>query len=127
MSTKKARYTIFHNSHLFLSTGKTEQLNARLFLLLPSKSTFMPKYSTEKKNTHSDFSLGWRTARLWRKRRDSSDEPFGGLKEIQLNLFLQKLFFPHLGHLNFLFVKVCVPKIKSFIDGTNFSPQFGHS
>ena len=63
----------------------------------------------------------------WRKRRDSSDEPFGGLKEIQLNLFLQKLFFPHLGHLNFLFVKVCVPKIKSFIDGTNFSPQFGHS
>lgn len=26
MSTKKARYTIFHNNHLFLSTGKTERL-----------------------------------------------------------------------------------------------------
>lgn len=54
MSAKKARYTIFHNNHLVLSTGKTERLNARHGFQL----IIIPKYSTEKKYTHSDFSLG---------------------------------------------------------------------
>ena len=95
---------------------------------LPFKSIFMPKYSLEKNNTNSNLSSGFVLfPNGGSEGIHSSDEPIGGLKEIQLNLFLQKLFFPHLGHLNFLFVKVCVPKIKSFIDGTNFSPQFGHS
>ena len=46
---------VFHNKHLFLSIEKAERLTARLILLLPSKSTFMPKYSLEKNNTNPVF------------------------------------------------------------------------
>lgn len=43
----------------FLSIEKAERLNARLILLLPFKSTFMPKYSLEKNNTNSVFVSGF--------------------------------------------------------------------
>ena len=110
-----------------ITFGVHFRLNARLFLLFAVQIDFCSEVFDWKEIYAPWLFIRVRTVRLWRKRRDSPDEPFGGLKKIQLNLFLQKLFFPHLGHLNFLFVKVCVPKIKSFIDGTNFSPQFGHS
>ena len=43
----------------FLCIEIVERLTARLILFLPSKSTFMPKYSSEKNNTNPDFVSGF--------------------------------------------------------------------
>ena len=45
---------VFSYKH-FLCIEIVERLTARLILFLPSKSTFLPKYSLEKNNTNPEF------------------------------------------------------------------------